>query len=306
METKIHYDHLNRLLEGKLDTRLCSLADHAWKRRQEVFGDVIAFFKPVRTAAISATGASCQLNCSHCGGHYLKSMYSLDAAISGFDKRGVLSCLVSGGCDKYGRVNLESCWEKVYALKDRYRINIHTGMPKDEDIKRLYAIADVISMDIPVSDKVIKEVYGLDYTVEHYIEVFRKLSEGLKVVPHICLGLDDETEAELSIIEKLKEIGLRNLCFIIFTPTRNTRFENRPPPEGRRVFEVLAKARVIMPQTEIALGCMRPGGVYRETVDSLALAAGVNGIVMPHLSAQEKAKELGLRPLWHEECCAFF
>ena len=152
----------------------------------------IEFFKPNRTLPVSITGQSCSLNCAHCGGHFLKAMVPIGQALKEAEKRQTSSCLVSGGCDKKGRVPIiDSKEEEAARLKNDYKINMHVGMLEDFEIDEVCKLADVISLDIPVSTSVIREVYGLNYERDDYINLYSKLRAKTKVVPHICVGLTD-------------------------------------------------------------------------------------------------------------------
>lgn len=266
--------------------------------------DQIIFFKPFRTLPISVTGNKCTLNCQHCGRHYLNSMVPIEKAHLEVRRRGVTSCLISGGCDINGKVDFNWCIDNIKELKGFYKVNMHTGMVTDADLEKITELADVVSMDIPVSDDVVKKVYGLKYKPEDYLEVYKKLKNKVKTIPHLCIGLDDKgIDSEISMIKTLAGIGTEVVCFLVFIPTRNTRFEKRKPPEILDVIKVLTEARLIMPDSKIILGCMRPGGNYRKTLDSLAVLAKVDGIVMPARTAVNTAEKLGLKIVWKEECC---
>lgn len=268
----------------------------------------IEFFKPQNTLPVSVTGSICSLNCAHCGGHYLKSMTPIERAV---DKAGAInadSCLISGGCDNKGKIPLiASHIEQIHQLKKSYKINMHVGMLDDNEIDRVAMIADVISLDIPVNEGVIHNVYGLDYHPERYIDLYKKLRERITVVPHICLGLTDykNLNEEYALIEKLKEVKPEKLCYIIFTPTAGTRLEAKKPPAADDAAALICRTMEVLPRTAVYIGCMRPGGRYRDEIDTGAIEAGVKGIVMPSKKAVEKAWELGMKIIWKNECCAF-
>lgn len=294
------------LTENIKDKDLNNLIIRAWESRNKVFGGGVQLYKPFGTISVSTTGNECELNCAHCEKHYLGSMVSIDYALQQVNKKKAHSLLISGGCDKKGRVKFQQCIEKIKELKKDYKINMHVGMLKDADIKNIIKLADVISLDIPVSDRVVKEVYRLGFSAEDYIELYKRLKEEIRVVPHICIGLDGNgVKAELSVLQALAELNPARICFIIFIPTPGTSFQNRQPPEVNEVLKVLASARIKMPNTRIALGCMRPGGRYRKTLDALALLTGINGIVMPSKPAVEMVSELGMETEWINNCCAF-
>jgi len=268
----------------------------------------IEFFKPQKTISVSVTGQSCSLNCAHCGRHFLKSMIPIETAFEEAEKRKAKSCLISGGCDSRGRVPINhSISEEVAKIKKNRTINMHIGMLEDFELDEVCKLADVISLDIPASTKVVREVYGLNYECEDYINLYNKLRSKIKVVPHICVGLTDShiLEEETVLLEKFAIIKPESLCYIIFTPIAGTRFENKKPPESVYVETIFKKTFELLPETGIYLGCMRPGGSYRQEIDVKAVEAGVKGIVMPSRKAIKRAEEMGLEIIWKDECCAF-
>ncbi len=293
------------LAENINDKSLYELILNAWSLKQDISGNAMDFYKPIRTVAVSVTGSECELNCAHCGGHYLKAMVPIGNAIQEAVRIRASSCLISGGCSSNGKVELKYSTDKIRELKGIYKINLHAGLLKDEDIEEVSRMADVVSLDMPASDRIIREVYGLRFSTDDYIDMYLRLREKVKVIPHICIGLDEGIEPGLSILDVLPEINPQNLCFIVFIPTSNTRFENRRPPEIFNVIKVLASARLRLPHTNIVLGCMRPGGIYRRTLDNLAIVSGINGLVMPAQSAVTQAELMGIEAVWKEECCAF-
>ena len=93
------------------------------------------------------------------------------------------------------------------------------------------------------------------------------------------------------------------LVFTVLIPTKGTPMERVSPPLPERVAELIALARISMPDVEISLGCMGPGGSYRRMLDALAIQAGVNRIAVPFTTAIRSAcKTLEVEKL--ELCCA--
>jgi hypothetical protein len=80
--------------------------------------------------------------------------------------------------------------------------------------------------------------------------------------------------------------------------------EGIDPPKPDDIARVLAEARLKLPKTPVALGCMRPSGKHRVDTDMLAVEAGVNAIAFPEDKAVERARTLGLEMHFHAACCA--
>lgn len=281
---------------------LRALAAEAWAARERHFPPELAAVHPSRTQAISLTGPDCALGCAHCGGHYLKAMKPL-ATLADGDDLGP-SCLISGGCDHGGRVPISEHAGRLADLKGGRRFNLHTGLVDDADLPAIARLADTVSFDLVGDDATIGEVLGLDRTVADYAACYARLREHCRVVPHICVGLHGGAiRGEYRALDLLKELGADSLTFIIFTPTRGTRFADRQPPAVADTAKLLAAARTMFPAVPIQLGCMRPGGRYREDIDGWAVRLGVNAIVNPAPAALREAEKLGLAVVRRWECC---
>jgi len=274
--------------------------ERAWQVRGAHFYKEIEFDKPVDTAIISLTGAQCALDCAHCGGHYLRGMQPVWRA----RVDGATSCLISGGCDTQGRVPVTAHLEKIKAIRQGRLMNWHVGLIGEDEIRAIAPYVDVISFDFVGDDETIREVYGLDVTVEDYIQSYQLLRRYTRVLPHITIGLrGGETGHEVRALDILGALGVEGLVLIVFIPTAGTRYADHQPPEIREVAEILVEARLRFPDKPLYLGCMRPRGRYRSELDPLAVRAGVNTIVNPAGEAVRLAEQLGLHIVWGRECC---
>ncbi|SHJ67584.1 hypothetical protein SAMN02745227_00416 [Anaerobranca californiensis DSM 14826] len=284
-----------------IDNSLKTKLREALKVRHNNFPKEIQFDYPNRTLPVTLTGSDCSLKCAHCGGHYLKGMKPLKELK---DRENFSSCLISGGCSVDGKVPILAFADELTKIKKEKAINLHSGLVDEEGAKRLASIADVVSFDFIYHDEVIKRVYKLDKTKEDYVNSYSALKKHLKVVPHICIGLyKGEIFWEYQALEKLKELGVDALSFIVFVPTKGTEFANEKPPSPLEVIDVIIKARLLFPTTPIYLGCMRPKGSYRNILDPLAVLSGVNKLVIPAPKGREMAEKLGLTIKRGSECC---
>ncbi len=280
------------------------LLDQAWETRKLFFPDRIEFSAPNRTLSVSVTGGECALNCAHCNSAYLQKMATLEEALAG--KIGVKkSYLVSGGSDYQGKVPLFEKWAEIKELADRGPLNLHTGLVTEEEARRLAQIATVVSFDFIGDNETISKVYGLSATVEDYIISYRNLQKHVSVIPHICIGLNGgAVRGEYESLKYLQQEAVEAISMIIFRPTDGTVFEKCDAPPLDEVARFMATARLMFPRTPLYLGCMRPGGRYREIVDTYAIKSGFNKIVLPAPAARLKAEELGLEVSVSEECCS--
>lgn len=285
------------------------ILDLAWKARAENRPYVFDLVCPVKTMAVSVTGKACSLNCSHCGGRYLKHMVDINEMPSEFAKRKPKSILLSGGCDKSGAVPLVSSFEKVLSCTkhSNVRINAHPGIVSEEEAKQISKLASAISFDFVMDEEAIQEAFHGHWTRDDYIRTFRNLRKGkAEVVPHILIGLlKGRISGEYEALNFLFKENISKVIFIVFIPTPGTEWEYVSPPDIEDVIKVIAWARISKPDLHISLGCMRPKGKYREELDKLAVQAGVDSVVLPHPRAVQEARNRGLKIIRKDECCAF-
>jgi len=281
---------------------LADLLAKAWKVRRASFPDEIIWSLPLDTAVLSLTGEDCALDCAHCGGVYLRSM----RPIWDSEPDGSTSCLVSGGCDPQGRVPVLVHLDRVRAWRAGRRMNWHVGLISEAEITEIAGLVDVISFDFVGDDRTIREVYGLDRTVEDWVQAYRLLRRHARVVPHVTIGLRGGSLGhERSAFDRLEELGVDALVLLVFVPTPGTRYAGCEPPPVDAAVRLIAEARLRFPASRLILGCMRPRGPYRSRLDELAVRAGINGIVSPSRTARQAAEERSLAPWAQRECCAF-
>jgi uncharacterized radical SAM superfamily protein len=276
----------------------------AWAVRLAHHPATIYFDRPSQTLPVSLTGSHCALRCAHCGGHYLGHM----RAIGDVDASAPRSLLISGGCDREGRLPLTQHAEAVAALRPGRRLNWHVGARiAAADLEAVLPLIDVVSFDVVGDSATAREVYGLDLSLDHYMDTLAMLRSHVPVVPHLTIGLrggrisgEHRALAALAALEPTLEA----LILIVLIPTPDTAFAACQPPSEVEVADLFVEARLALPHTRLFLGCMRPYGGYRQIIDQAAVRAGLNGIVNPTRAAESLAVEQGLEIVWGEECCA--
>lgn len=265
-------------------------------------GRALFAISPHRTLAVSVTGGDCQLDCAHCGGHYLESMVTLAQA----EDRPAFSYLISGGSDPEGRVPIRAYLDQIRALKNRGAINLHSGVVLDPAVaQQLGEVADTVSFDFVGSRETIEAILGLPYEPQDYLTSYRLLSRHSAVYPHICIGLHGgEIRGEYRAAELLMGESPLALVFLVFIPTRGSRLEAASPPPVPKVADLLRWVRRQAPALPLILGCMRPAGKYRRELDLEAVRAGVDVIVKPHPQALTLARQMGRPIRQSQECCS--
>jgi len=277
-----------------------------------------AYYVWPKFPSVSMSGNTCLLNCKHCSRVYLNDMqgYTKPEQLLKFckkiDDKGGIGILLSGGCNKRGEMlNLRRFLPIIKKIKEETNlvVKLHTGLVDEELAKGIAdASVDIASMECMGSNETIREVSGLDATIETYAETFRNLQNaGVKhIVPHICIGLHKgRVIGEERALEIVKENCKPSvMVFIVLRPTPGTPYENIPPPSSEDVKKIIAKARELFPNLELSLGCMRPRNSYRINLEEAALEAGVTRMEIPLESTLKKAMEMGYKIKKIDACCA--
>ena len=161
-----------------------------------------AYYVWPRFPSLSLSGLSCSLHCKHCNRVYLKDMIDVSSPEKLMEKcreveeRGAIGVLLSGGCTKKGEIiNLRKFLPTIGKIKEETDliIKLHTGIV-DRELAEMIASADIdiASVEVVGSNNAIRNVFGLDLTVEDYKKTLENLRDaGVKhIVPHVCIGLN--------------------------------------------------------------------------------------------------------------------
>ena len=264
---------------------------------------------------ISVTGKRCALQCKHCGGKVLETMYPATTPKALFElcaklkHDGALGCLISGGCLPDGSVPLKAFVGAIEKIKRELGLTVfvHTGIIDYETAKRLKKSGvDSALIDVIGFDETIKEIYNLKVTVRDYENSLRALDKaGLVFVPHVIVGLHHgELKGELKALEIISQTSPSALVVIAFMPIHGTGMEMAKPPKPLAIAKVILLARKMFPKTPLVLGCMRPKGKHRVETDILAIKAGVNALAFPTEEAIRFAETRGYEIVFSSFCCS--
>ncbi|MFH0848412.1 MAG: hypothetical protein V1857_02785, partial [archaeon] len=265
--------------------------------------------------SISITGTECALQCEHCKGKLLESMIparspgELKRVLGGIKEKGGIGCLISGGCEAGGYIQLAPFMPAIAEGKAKLglKIVVHTGLVDASTSRQLADTGiDCALIDIIGSGKTAREVCHLDVDATAYgdsLEMLRRAH--VRTVPHVIVGLDHgNLEGELEAIRMISRCDPAAVVVIILTPVKGTGMEQVAPPEPESVAEILIAAKNLMPKVPILMGCVRPTGIHRARTDILAIRAGVNGIALPSREAIEFAEQQGFECYFAPHCCA--
>ena len=264
---------------------------------------------------ISLTGNACALDCDHCDTRILDPMIPLNhkEGVFGMCQRmkeaGTESVLISGGSMRNGQVPFMRHIEEIKRVKDELGIKIimHTGLVSEEMAEGLaWAGVDGVALDIIGAQETIEQVYHMNATVADFDAALERLTRhGLSIRPHIILGLHyGKFLGEYQALEMISKYPTHALVIVILTPLQDTPMKDVEPPPAEEVAEFFAKARIAMPDTNVLVGCARPGGDYKKVVDLAAVDAGLNGLAYPAEGVIDYARSKGLQPSFYENSCS--
>lgn len=263
--------------------------------------------------SISITGRSCDLMCKHCYGRLLHNMLAISEPdelmelARNLRRSGIRGLLVSGGCDRVGRVPFEGFIRAIKYLKELgFRVFIHSGIVDEYRANLLRdAGVDAVLIDFVLHEGAIKEVIGLN-DVESYVrsvEILMKL--GVNVVPHVIIGLYRGLPSdEFKAIDLLNSMRPKAVVFVVFTPYPNTPLEDVEPPPAEYVINVMRYGREMLRNSLLVLGCMRPRTSDYSKVEVEAIRLGFNGIAFPSIDALNYMVSNGIVFSVVNECCA--
>jgi uncharacterized radical SAM superfamily protein len=269
-----------------------------------------------RFPAISVTGTHCQLNCQHCRGRFLEQMHAIThpSRLLSFAKtlasHGGLGCLISGGCDAQGQVPLSPFLSTLAEIKKTTSLflNVHTGLLDVDSAQRLAETGiDCASVDVVGYEDTIRRVYGLTHhSTLDYARTLTALA-GAKVptAPHVCVGLHfGQLAGELSALKLIQSIMAPRVIVIIALMSDS--FAAAPgfaSPSNIDIARVCALARLMFPESEVALGCMRPRGAARREIERLAVEAGITRLVLPTQATISYLQEQRYTVHVERSCC---
>lgn len=307
----------------KLNAKDRGLFREAWKTARENHGEDFTFYLPGmvrygrergRYPAVSITGDTCQLLCEHCKGRLLDPMIQVtepDALIEKgkrLENAGTFGLLLSGGSDLKGRLP----WHKYYdaitslSMETRLYLSAHTGFPDRKTCMALKkAGVQQALIDVMGDEETAQRIYHLD-GLKTVLEAMDAISgSGLQFVPHIVAGLMyGKISAEYEALELIRRHRPSALVIVVLTPLKNAPMAHVSPPSPLEVATLIAKARLMMPEIPISLGCERPRNRDGLEMERLAILAGANRMAVWSEEAVEVAEDLGLKPRFQLTCCS--
>ncbi len=267
-----------------------------------------------RYPALSITGPRCDLQCEHCKGKLLDPMlpvvdpHDLPPMGRRLLASGALGVLLTGGSNCAGEVPWQTHIEAIKRLgtETGLYISAHSGFISYATCKQLkgagvtQALVDVMGDEASATR--VYHLRGLDQVVKTLGNIKKS---GLELVPHIVAGLYfGKIRAEYQALEIIRAYEPASLVFVVLTPLKGTPMAGVRPPSPLAVARLIAKARLLMPQVPIALGCERPRNTEGRLLEKLAIRAGANRMAIWSGPAVQETRRLGLVPRFQPTCCS--
>ncbi len=290
----------------------------SWER----FGKKITFYVPGmfslngirgKYPAVSITGEQCTLHCDHCAGKLLQTMIPAPSPTALLEtcrrlkKSGTLGVLLSGGCDEVGRLPWESFIPAIARIKKEtgLYLSVHCGLLNDETAVQLKrAGVDQALLDVIGDDRTYREVYHVPFGVSRISSTLEALAgAGLPIIPHVVCGLSyGKIVGEMRALEMIAPLRPEQVVIVSLMGIPGSPMAGLPGPRAEEIAEIVAEARFEMPDSRVSLGCARERGNAR--IETLAIEAGVNRMVIPSEEALALAREYGLEIRYQRTCCS--
>jgi uncharacterized radical SAM superfamily protein len=224
-----------------------------------------------------------------------------------FKDRGCLGVLISGGCDRQGRLPWERFISAIQEVKRQtgLYISIHCGLLDPDTAMALKeAGVDQALLDVVGDDETYRSVCHVDFGISRIVSTLEALNRAnLPIVPHVICGLyRGKMKSEIAALEMIAGLRIEQLVIVSLMAIRGTPFEGVRTPKAAEVAEIIVEARRLMPQVRMSLGCARTRG--DEETELLALEGGVNRMALPSDAVIERAEALGLEVRYQRTCCS--
>ncbi len=266
-----------------------------------------------RFPAISITGKNCDLKCEHCRGLILDGMGQGDTPDNllknslYYYEKGAHGILISGGCDKDGYLPWSRFIPAIREIKKRtdMYISIHSGLlDEDTALALKEAGVDQALIDVIGDDETYSEIYHIKDGTKKILSSLKAMENaGLETVPHIVCGIYyGKIKGELNALDIISHFHVRQLVIVSLIPLTKTPLSNAPYPSTCDMIDIVVKARRMLPDAIISLGCARQRG--NTLLETLAIDAGINRMALPSESAIKRAEEYNLEIRYQMTCCS--
>jgi lipoyl synthase len=268
--------------------------------------------------AVSVTGRSCGLLCDHCQGKLLQTMpptqtpedlWNFALKVS---RQGAKGLLISGGCNKKGEVPLKKFAGSMARIRKElgFKLAVHSKFVSEPLADALaQAEVDSVMIDLPGSEKIIKDVFHLPQmgfeSVKNSLDVLEE--RNLPVSPHLLVGFGNEmdrTEETRKAISLIQGRKLQSLVVVFLMPLPGTPLPKPTPMPLEQVGDLFRHIRKTVSDAPVYLGCARPPGPYQVKLEVQALKHGFDGIAFPTEETVQLVKKRQYEIEFNQCCCA--
>jgi len=301
-----------------LHEKLKKAREISWSR----FGKSIIFYLPGmfrydglsgKYPAVSITGSQCALQCDHCQGKILEPMdatptpENLVETCINLQQKGNKGVLISGGCDEKGRLPWDIFLPAIEKIKQQtgLYVSVHSGIIDAETAIQLKAVGvDQALIDVIGDDETYQAIYHVPFGVSRIISSMEAMEKAnLPFVPHIICGLfHGKINGEKNALQMISSFRVEQIVIVSLMRIRGTPAWDVVPPSPEAVVDIIADARMLMPNTQMNLGCARQRG--NTELELLAVDAGINKMALPSDEAIQRAKDYGLTIRYQRTCCS--
>ncbi|MCD4669572.1 MAG: hypothetical protein K8S14_03925, partial [Actinomycetia bacterium] len=130
-------------------------------------------------------------------------------------------------------------------------------------------------------------------------------SNGLKVSPHIIIGLENgKLSDESTMVEDAIDLKVDSIVFVILKKaSAGIDFPSSKVPH-KDIIKLVKHARGLSPDTLLSFGCAKPPGRDRYLLEIGLIKAGIDAIAFPSEKTVNYAVENKIAHTFLEKCCA--
>jgi uncharacterized radical SAM superfamily protein len=263
--------------------------------------------------AISITGSDCALQCDHCMATTLQPMIPaltpdklIEKALS-LAEKGAHGILISGGCDLEGRLPWAHFIPAIRQIKEQTDlfISVHCGILDYGTARNLKdAGIDQALIDVIGDDETYRKIYHVDFGISRILHSMVSLKRaGIPIIPHVVCGLYyGKMRSEKKALEYISTFDVDMVVIVSLMTIPGTPLWGIQSPQAEEVADIIAEARIMMPDAKIGLGCARQRGDI--PMEILAIDAGVNRMALPSKEALTHAADYQLELRFQKTCCS--
>ncbi len=258
--------------------------------------------------AISITGKRCFLGCLHCRGILLRDMIHVDTpeelvrTIKELERKGMIGALISGGCDREGRLPWDRFLPVIQSIETGLFLSAHAGLNVDKETAKKMKESPLsqVLIDAVFDEDTLREVYRLKEPDVVRRTVDNLFQYGPQVIPHVIAGIYwGKMKSEYETLDILADYNPDLLVIVVIMPL-NPAFSY---PSIEEVLSLFREARKKF--KKISLGCARPRGSYRHELERRLIEEGlVDRMALWSDTAIRAAEAKNEELRFHYTCCS--